>query len=78
MERVEWPKSDGRTLSLHLRPVGKVSRHKEERGELPDLHANPAKTASVYDRMKVVKRDALGAEYSHGGNSEGEKTTKPG
>lgn len=33
--------------------------HKRERGELPDLHANPATTAKVYDRNKEVKRRAL-------------------
>lgn len=55
-----------------------ASRHKEERGTLPDLHSNPATTASTYDRTKVVKRDALGAEYSHRGNFEVQKTTKPG
>lgn len=33
--------------------------HKAETGHLPDLHANPATTARVYDRTKVVKRQAL-------------------
>lgn len=33
--------------------------HKAETGLLPDLHANPATTARVYDRTKVVKRQAL-------------------
>lgn len=33
--------------------------YKQQRGALPDLHANPAVTAQVYDRNKVVKRDAL-------------------
>lgn len=33
--------------------------HKAETGQLPDLHANPATTARVYDRTKVVKRQAL-------------------
>ncbi|KDR25454.1 integrase [Caballeronia zhejiangensis] len=36
-----------------------VTQHKAERGALPDLHANPATTARVYDRSKVVKRKAL-------------------
>lgn len=36
-----------------------TSVHKRERGELPDLHANPATTARVYDRNKEVKRRAL-------------------
>lgn len=34
--------------------------HKQETGELPDLHADRATTARVYDRSKVVKRTALG------------------
>lgn len=33
--------------------------HKQRTGSLPDLHANPAVTARVYDRNKVVKRSAL-------------------
>lgn len=36
-----------------------VTQHKAERGSLPDLHANPATTARVYDRTKIVKRRAL-------------------
>lgn len=36
-----------------------VTQHKAERGALPDLHANPATTARVYDRSKIVKRRAL-------------------
>jgi integrase len=36
-----------------------VTQHKAERGALPDLHANPAMTARVYDRSKVVKRRGL-------------------
>lgn len=33
--------------------------HKRERGQLPDLHANPAVTARVYDRNREVRRKAL-------------------
>lgn len=36
-----------------------VTRHKAERGALPDLHANPATTARVYDRSKIVRRKGL-------------------
>jgi integrase len=36
-----------------------VTQHKAERGALPDLHANPATTARIYDRNKIVKRKAL-------------------
>lgn len=33
--------------------------HKQQRGNLPDLHSNPAVTARVYDRTKEVPRRAL-------------------
>ncbi|WP_235995974.1 MULTISPECIES: hypothetical protein [Burkholderia] len=33
-----------------------ATQHKDKRGALPDLHANPATTARVYDRNKIVKR----------------------
>ncbi len=36
-----------------------TTMHKREHGDLPDLHANPATTARVYDRSKEVKRRAL-------------------
>ncbi|WP_256703129.1 hypothetical protein [Burkholderia ubonensis] len=36
-----------------------VTRHKAERGALPDLHANPATTARVYDRTKIVRRRGM-------------------
>jgi integrase len=36
-----------------------ATAHKEQTGELPDLHKNPETTARVYDRTKVVKRSAL-------------------
>lgn len=36
-----------------------ATTHKQQHGTLPDLHANPAVTAKVYDRNKVVKRSAL-------------------
>lgn len=38
-----------------------VTQHKAERGALPDLHANPATTARVYDRTKIVRRRGLDA-----------------
>lgn len=36
-----------------------TTQHKKETGALPDLHANPATTARVYDRNKEVRRRAL-------------------
>lgn len=33
--------------------------HKQQTGELPDLHKNPQTTAQVYDRNKEVRRRAL-------------------
>lgn len=36
-----------------------ATRHKKELGTLPDLHANTATTARVYDRTKEVGRDSF-------------------
>ncbi|WP_230963579.1 tyrosine-type recombinase/integrase [Burkholderia territorii] len=36
-----------------------VTRYNADRGAPPDLHANPAKTARVDDRTKIVKRSAM-------------------
>jgi integrase len=36
-----------------------VTEHKRQRGNLPDLHKDPATTARVYDRSKQVNRRAL-------------------
>lgn len=36
-----------------------VTMHKRTHGHLPDIHANPAVTATTYDRTKEVKRESL-------------------
>lgn len=36
-----------------------VTEHKRQRGALPDMHKDPATTARVYDRSKLVNRRAL-------------------
>lgn len=36
-----------------------VTQYKQQRGALPDLHANPGTTARIYDRAKTVKRSGL-------------------
>ena len=36
-----------------------ATKHKKERGALPDLHANPETTARVYDRNKEVGRESF-------------------
>lgn len=36
-----------------------VTMHKKQRGHLPDMHANPATTARVYDRSEKVGRESL-------------------
>lgn len=36
-----------------------ATQHKAEHGTLPDLHKNRDTTARVYDRTKIVRRDAL-------------------
>ncbi len=48
-----------RRFTFHDLRAYHVTQHKIQRGALPDLHANPATTARVYDRAKVVKRNAL-------------------
>ena len=35
-----------------------ATKHKKAHGRLPDMHANPAVTAAVYDRNTEVERDA--------------------
>lgn len=36
-----------------------ATQHKASTGDLPDLHKNPATTAAIYDRNKVVKRSSI-------------------
>lgn len=36
-----------------------VTQYKQQRGALPDLHANPGTTARIYDRSKTVNRSGL-------------------
>lgn len=36
-----------------------ATEYKRRHGQLPDLHANPATTASIYDRSQAVPRSAL-------------------
>ena len=36
-----------------------ATKHKKDRGVLPDLHANPETTARVYDRNKEVGRESF-------------------
>lgn len=49
----------GRRFTFHDLRAYYVTQHKQERGSLPDMHANPATTARVYDRSKIVRRRAL-------------------
>lgn len=48
-----------RRFTFHDLRAFYATQHKLERGSLPDLHANPATTARVYDRSKESKRGAL-------------------
>jgi len=50
----------GQRFTFHDLRAHYATVHKQATGQLPDLHANPATTARVYDRSKVVKRNALG------------------
>ncbi len=48
-----------RRFTFHDLRAYYATQHKIQRGALPDLHANPATTARVYDRSKESKRGAL-------------------
>jgi len=50
----------GQRFTFHDIRAYYATVYKQATGQLPDLHANPATTARVYDRTKVVKRNALG------------------
>ena len=49
----------GQRFTFHDLRAYYATQHKAQRGALPDLHANPATTARVYDRSKESKRGAL-------------------
>lgn len=36
-----------------------TTQYKKQKGSLPDIHANPATTAKIYERSKLSKRSAL-------------------
>lgn len=59
MRRALDAKLVARRFTFHDLRSFYATTHKEERGELPDLHKNPATTARIYDRSKTVKRGAL-------------------
>ncbi|KVF67186.1 integrase [Burkholderia vietnamiensis] len=59
MDKVLELKKIGRRFTFHDLRAYYVTRHKAERGALPDLHANPATRARVYDRTKIVKRGGM-------------------
>ena len=52
-------KKIGRRFTFHDLRAYYVTRHKAERCKLPDSHADPATTARVYDRTKMVKRGGM-------------------
>lgn len=49
-----------RRFTFHDLRAYYTTQHKERFGALPELHANTATTARVYDRSKVAKRQSLG------------------
>lgn len=59
MDEAAKKKVISRRFTFHDLRAYYVTQHKRERGTLPDLHANPATTARVYDRSKTVKRRGL-------------------
>lgn len=52
-------KTISRRFTFHDLRAFYTTSHKEQTGNLPELHKNPATTARIYDRRKTVKRDAL-------------------
>lgn len=46
-------------FTFHDLRAAYATTHKREHGVLPDLHKNPATTAGIYDRNKIVKRKSL-------------------
>jgi integrase len=48
-----------RRFTFHDLRAYYVTLHRTERGELPELHKNPATTARIYDRRKETKRGAM-------------------
>ncbi len=48
-----------RRFTFHDLRAYYVTLHRNERGDLPDLHKNPATTARIYDRRKESKRGAM-------------------
>lgn len=49
----------GNNFTFHDLRSYYVTNFKARYGQLPELHANPATTAKVYDGTKVIKRNAL-------------------
>lgn len=49
-----------RRFTFHDLRAYYTTQHKELYGALPELHANAATTARVYDRSKIAKRQSLG------------------
>ena len=49
----------GERFTFHDLRAYYVTEHKRLHHALPDLHANPATTARVYDRTKIVNRSSL-------------------
>jgi integrase len=48
-----------RRFTFHDLRAYYTTEHKEQKGELPDLHASPTTTAKIYERSKVARRKAL-------------------
>lgn len=50
--------TDENRFTFHDLRAYYATKHKKDRGALPDLHANPETTARVYDRNKEVFRSS--------------------
>ncbi len=49
----------GARFTFHDLRAYYATQHKDQKGVLPDLHANRETTARVYDRSRTVRRDAV-------------------
>jgi integrase len=48
-----------RRFTFHDLRARYATRHKDQTGQRPDLHASPTTTAKVYERSGVARRTAL-------------------
>ncbi len=65
-----------RRFTFHDLRAYYVTQNKDQRGELPAMHASPTTTAKVYERSGVAERKGTDAAISQGGKFGGQKARK--